>query len=73
VTVVDGNPAGQRPGVERQLGEERRRRLVPAQQFKAEPVDDEQADASDLRQPKHVRRGVTGQRGEDGGGQVDEA
>jgi hypothetical protein len=46
---------------------------VTAQQVKAEPVDDEQANATDLGQAKHVRRRVAGHRGEDGGGQVGEA
>jgi hypothetical protein len=46
---------------------------VPAQLLKPEPVNDEQARAAGLRQAKHVRADVAGQRGEERGGQVGKA
>jgi hypothetical protein len=69
VTVVDGNPAVSG----RELKASSARNLVPAQQLKAEAVDDEQAHPGGFLEAQHVRVGVAGQRGEDGGRQVGEA
>ena len=49
-----GEPGRQRPGVERQLGQERGRGLVRTQQLEAEPVDDQQAGPAGLGQAEHV-------------------